>query len=45
MHFRIFHIFREENEVANVLANYGTSSSEFMWCDDVCASTFSFSAL
>ncbi|KAK9949954.1 hypothetical protein M0R45_005462 [Rubus argutus] len=34
MHFKVSHIFREGNKVADVLANYGTLSSDFVWWDE-----------
>ncbi|PRQ42584.1 putative ribonuclease H-like domain-containing protein [Rosa chinensis] len=33
MNFHSSHIFREGNHVADALANYGTSSTDFVWWD------------
>lgn len=34
MYFRVSHIFQKGNKVTDILANYGTLSSEFVWWDE-----------
>ncbi|PRQ16504.1 putative ribonuclease H-like domain-containing protein [Rosa chinensis] len=44
MHFRSSHIYREGNQVADALANFGDALSEMIWWDSIPQFALSFCA-